>query len=82
MTVDVTILGFSLSAIKCVRAQSSEQEASLPNGDSHLTITITTMVSTTKKPYLGMTGTKLNAWVSVACITAMTLFGRCFSCWK
>ncbi|KAF8869218.1 general substrate transporter [Mucidula mucida] len=33
------------------------------------------MVSTTKKPYLGMTGTKLNAWVSVACITAMTLFG-------
>ncbi|KAF9027936.1 general substrate transporter [Hymenopellis radicata] len=33
------------------------------------------MASTTKKPYLGMTGSKLSAWVSVACITAMTLFG-------
>ncbi|KAG6827436.1 hypothetical protein H0H92_011790 [Tricholoma furcatifolium] len=26
-------------------------------------------------PYLGMTGTRLNAWVAVACVTAMTLFG-------
>lgn len=30
----------------------------------------------TNKPYFGMTGDKLNAWVSVACITAMTLFGK------
>ncbi|ESK83955.1 hexose carrier protein [Moniliophthora roreri MCA 2997] len=28
-----------------------------------------------KKPYFGMTGVMLNAWVSVACTTAMTLFG-------
>ncbi|KAG7085499.1 hypothetical protein E1B28_003062 [Marasmius oreades] len=28
-----------------------------------------------KKPYFGMTGTTLNAWVTVACTTAMTLFG-------
>ncbi|KAF8907034.1 general substrate transporter [Gymnopilus junonius] len=27
------------------------------------------------RPYLGLTGTKLNAWVTVACTTAMTLFG-------
>ena len=32
----------------------------------------------TKRPYLGLTGTKLNVWVSVACITAMTLFGESF----
>lgn len=30
---------------------------------------------TTKKPYFGMTGNLLNAWVTVACTTAMTLFG-------
>ncbi|KAK0214533.1 general substrate transporter [Armillaria fumosa] len=28
-----------------------------------------------KKPYFGLTGMALNAWVNVACITAMTLFG-------
>jgi MFS family permease len=28
-----------------------------------------------KPPYLGMTGTQLNIWVTVACTTAMTLFG-------
>ncbi|KAF4622341.1 hypothetical protein D9613_009293 [Agrocybe pediades] len=28
-----------------------------------------------KKPYFGMTGTMLNVWVTVACTTAMTLFG-------
>ncbi|RDB21956.1 Sugar transporter STL1 [Hypsizygus marmoreus] len=28
-----------------------------------------------KRPYLGMTGTQLNIWVTVACTTAMTLFG-------
>lgn len=28
-----------------------------------------------KKPYFGMTGTQLNIWVTVACTTAMTLFG-------
>jgi hypothetical protein len=28
-----------------------------------------------KAPYLGMTGTQLNIWVTVACTTAMTLFG-------
>ncbi len=33
------------------------------------------MLTTTRKPYFGMTGTQLNVWVSVACITAMTLFG-------
>ncbi|KAG6889462.1 hypothetical protein C0995_000989 [Termitomyces sp. Mi166 len=27
------------------------------------------------RPYLGMTGTRLNIWVTVACTTAMTLFG-------
>ncbi|KAF8881587.1 general substrate transporter [Infundibulicybe gibba] len=27
------------------------------------------------KPYFGMTGTQLNIWVTVACTTAMTLFG-------
>lgn len=26
--------------------------------------------------YLGLTGTKLNIWVTVACTTAMTLFGE------
>jgi hypothetical protein len=29
-----------------------------------------------KKPYFGMTGTELNIWVTVACTTAMTLFGN------
>ncbi|KAF9483698.1 general substrate transporter [Pholiota conissans] len=28
-----------------------------------------------KKPYFGLTGTMLNVWVTVACTTAMTLFG-------
>lgn len=28
-----------------------------------------------KLPYFGMTGKKLNVWVTVACTTAMTLFG-------
>ena len=28
------------------------------------------------KPYLGMTGTGLNVWVTVACTTAMALFGK------
>jgi len=28
-----------------------------------------------KAPYFGMTGTQLNIWVTVACTTAMTLFG-------
>ncbi|KAK0200264.1 general substrate transporter [Desarmillaria ectypa] len=32
-------------------------------------------VRSDKKPYFGLTGTTLNAWVNVACITAMTLFG-------
>ncbi|SJL14559.1 related to sugar transporter [Armillaria ostoyae] len=32
-------------------------------------------VRTNKKPYFGLTGMALNAWVNVACITAMTLFG-------
>ena len=27
-------------------------------------------------PYFGMTGTNLNIWVTVACTTAMTLFGN------
>ncbi|KDR72883.1 hypothetical protein GALMADRAFT_252212 [Galerina marginata CBS 339.88] len=27
------------------------------------------------RPYFGLTGTKLNIWVTVACTTAMTLFG-------
>jgi hypothetical protein len=30
-----------------------------------------------KKPYFGMTGIQLNIWVTVACTTAMTLFGEC-----
>lgn len=30
-----------------------------------------------KSPYFGMTGTQLNIWVTVACTTAMTLFGDC-----
>ncbi|KXN93173.1 hypothetical protein AN958_00097 [Leucoagaricus sp. SymC.cos] len=29
-----------------------------------------------KKPYFGMTGTQLNIWMTVACTTAMTLFGE------
>lgn len=29
-----------------------------------------------KSSYLGMTGTQLNIWVTVACTTAMTLFGE------
>lgn len=28
------------------------------------------------RPYFGMTGTQLNIWVTVACTTAMTLFGE------
>ena len=28
------------------------------------------------KPYFGMTGTELNTWVTVACTTAMALFGN------
>jgi hypothetical protein len=32
--------------------------------------------STGEKPYFGMTGTQLNIWVTVACTTAMTLFGE------
>lgn len=32
-------------------------------------------VSKRKAPYFGMTGTQLNIWVTVACTTAMTLFG-------
>ena len=28
------------------------------------------------KPYFGMTGTELNIWITVACTTAMTLFGN------
>lgn len=32
-------------------------------------------VSFNKRPYFGMTGTQLNIWVTVACTTAMTLFG-------
>lgn len=28
------------------------------------------------RPYFGMTGTMLNVWVTVACTTAMTLFGE------
>jgi hypothetical protein len=28
-----------------------------------------------KTPYLGLTGTHLNIWITVACATAMTLFG-------
>ncbi|KAH6903866.1 hexose carrier protein [Coprinopsis sp. MPI-PUGE-AT-0042] len=36
----------------------------------------TTMASSLKKkPYFGMTGTRLNLWVTVACTAAMTLFG-------
>jgi len=33
-----------------------------------------------RKPYFGMTGIQLNVWMTVACTTAMTLFGepRCF----
>ncbi|KJA15910.1 hypothetical protein HYPSUDRAFT_207495 [Hypholoma sublateritium FD-334 SS-4] len=33
------------------------------------------MGKTNAKPYFGMTGTMLNIWVTVACTTAMTLFG-------
>ena len=29
-----------------------------------------------RKPYFGMTGTQLNIWMTVACTTAMTLFGE------
>jgi hypothetical protein len=31
---------------------------------------------TGKKPYFGLRGNALNAWVNVACITAMCLFGK------
>ena len=30
------------------------------------------------KPYFGLTGTELNIWVTVACTTAMALFGNLF----
>ncbi|KAF9005150.1 general substrate transporter [Cyathus striatus] len=33
------------------------------------------MTAASKRPYFGMTGTQLNIWVTVACTTAMTLFG-------
>lgn len=41
------------------------------------TIRLLTMwnVKSEKKPYFGFTGMTLNAWVNIACITAMTLFG-------
>ena len=29
-----------------------------------------------KAPYFGLTGTQLNIWVTVACTTAMALFGE------
>lgn len=29
-----------------------------------------------RRPYFGMTGTRLNLWITVACTTAMTLFGK------
>jgi hypothetical protein len=29
-----------------------------------------------KRPYFGMTGTQLNVWITVACTTGMTLFGK------
>ncbi|KAH0580564.1 hypothetical protein H2248_002060 [Termitomyces sp. 'cryptogamus'] len=32
-------------------------------------------IESKRRPYLGMTGTRLNIWVTVACTTAMTLFG-------
>ncbi|KAF9074248.1 hexose carrier protein [Rhodocollybia butyracea] len=34
-----------------------------------------TTAPTSKKPYFGMTGTKLNIWLTVSCTTAMALFG-------
>ncbi len=34
------------------------------------------MGKTNSQPYFGMTGTMLNVWVTVACTTAMTLFGE------
>ncbi|KAF8057573.1 general substrate transporter [Lyophyllum atratum] len=39
------------------------------SGDGH------DATSQKRKPYLGMTGNQLNIWVTVACTTAMTLFG-------
>jgi hypothetical protein len=36
---------------------------------------LTDDVSAQKAPYLGMTGIQLNVWITVACTTAMTLFG-------
>lgn len=38
-------------------------------------VTVPSNGSNRKQPYLGMTGTQLNIWVTVACTTAMTLFG-------
>ncbi|KAF9447054.1 general substrate transporter [Macrolepiota fuliginosa MF-IS2] len=35
----------------------------------------TAATKTGSRPYFGMTGTQLNIWVTVACTTAMTLFG-------
>jgi len=51
---------------------SSQQEQSPQDG-------VATRGESTKKagkqPYFGMTGTQLNIWVTIACTTAMTLFG-------
>ncbi|KAK7047782.1 hypothetical protein VNI00_006110 [Paramarasmius palmivorus] len=43
----------------------------IDNGDGDVLVA----TNTKKKPYFGLTGVALNAWVSVACTTAMTLFG-------
>ncbi|KAK2461111.1 hypothetical protein APHAL10511_006890 [Amanita phalloides] len=37
--------------------------------------TIETAKNFKQKPYFGLTGTYLNVWITVACTTAMTLFG-------
>lgn len=62
---------------------SQSSYAYMPLGGSSLnagsadedTYTTAMESSLKKKPYFGMTGTKLNVWVTVACTTAMTLFG-------
>lgn len=41
----------------------------------YLRIAISHSMGGDKKPYFGMTGTMLNVWITVACTTAMTLFG-------
>ena len=38
-------------------------------------VSVAHKVSFNKRPYFGMTGTQLNIWVTIACTTAMTLFG-------